>query len=370
MLEELLSGAGNVASNVGDVAGNVGMGALGVLGNIGEAYMAAKAPAMYNQIVTKRNNQRNQQYVDNAYGQKQQNLAPDAFNMEEAQVAQQLDPNNQVYQQATGYRGHGNKQRLAMELLSAPNKATRATGGTLLNTLMKPAGNRQMFTTGVENQPKMRQQSYWDQQGNRQNAGPAYEVGGGVNVYQGNSAARPMTYAERKQWGIDDSKIPDGSTPYLNAKTGKPELFKSQPYTEAQLKAGGKFNEFKDLVKDVKKLAGEYDYRSVGAVKDAFAGALGLPGNFLLSSKSQVIKQKVDRIVEIYARDVSGGAIQVPERKEMAENLTPKPGDSDAVLKAKYVALDFLQQSIKHQSAGAEGAYEDSSTKTIEWSDM
>jgi len=90
--------------SIGEGVQNVGYGALGLLGNVGEAYLAAKAPAMYKHIASNRDYKRDQQARDKwasgmslLRGREEKNLAPDAFTDEEARVAQQYG-HERVYQ--------------------------------------------------------------------------------------------------------------------------------------------------------------------------------------------------------------------------------------------------------------------------------
>ena len=146
-----MAGLLDFLDDAGDVAANVGKGTLGLLGGIGEAYLAAKAPAMYKSMTADRNYQRDQQarqqWVNNMpMAQGQQNLAPDAFSMNEASVMQGMDPTDQVYQGAT----QPSWQDMAKYYGKSPDEIGRTAGAKLTTDHFAPkaAAKHQFLNTG------------------------------------------------------------------------------------------------------------------------------------------------------------------------------------------------------------------------------
>jgi len=132
-------------------AQDVGAGALGLLGNVGEAYLAAKAPAAYygmsrarsreaDRQERERNYQRDQQArnqwasgMTRLRGREAKNLAPDAFNDEEARVAQQYG-HEQVYQQEYTPDWVDAAQYMA----TAPDPSYRTAGAGMMRDQFQP----------------------------------------------------------------------------------------------------------------------------------------------------------------------------------------------------------------------------------------
>lgn len=128
-----------------DAAGSVGKGALGLLGGLGEVALAMKAPAMYKNIQDQRNYARDQaartQWANQMPMQQvAQNMAPGAFNDEEAQVAQMLDPNNQVFQPG---RAAPSQAEMAQHMFRSPDAAGRAGAAKMMTDRFAPRSAQQ-----------------------------------------------------------------------------------------------------------------------------------------------------------------------------------------------------------------------------------
>jgi hypothetical protein len=167
----------------------------------------------------------------------------------------------------------------------------------------------------------------------------------------------PFTPEERKIWDIKP-----GQNGYIGSD-GAP-VFTQKEVTSAQLNAAVRADEMEPLVSEVNEMAKDRDYRSVQAVSEGILGMIGPVGNMLMSAPTQVIRQKINRIVEIYGRDASGGVIGVPERREMARNLTPNVGDTKAAILSKMNTLNNLVSGFKKKSAGTSG------TNEVNWEDL
>lgn len=84
-------------------------------------------------------------------------------------------------------------------------------------------------------------------------------------------------------------------------------------------------------------------------------GKLPIVGNFVLSDAEQQAQQAAETVSSAVLRLESGAAISEHEVKEMANQMLPKPGDSDAVRAQKRATLHVQLERMKAAAAPTMG---------------
>jgi len=218
--------AEQAAKSAGSGLLDLGMGAI-------EGLAANWSPTYANRIMlqqkleddTKRQGLQ-RDYMKELIGGKAQSNFPQAVNQQEMEG---LPPEMQSMfgQQASGYLGGqqspADQLRLMSQMTSAPIASSRAGGVGMIRDLMqaKTAQRMQgpakpfkpsMFTTGVKGDPKGRQQSYFDQQGNLQTAGPSWQTGAQTVVNNNvGGGFKPEAGYMKSEDGAGVVPIPGGS---------------------------------------------------------------------------------------------------------------------------------------------------------------
>ncbi len=98
--------------------------------------------------------------------------------------------------------------------------------------------------------------------------------------------------------------------------------------TEGERKSAGFYHRMNEAEKEIDTLGN-------ATTADIIASRFGDLGNYFMSDEGQTILQQQVDWARAKLRHESGAVIGIEEAREEAENLFPRPGDSDAVIEAK-----------------------------------
>lgn len=352
---------GGLLDSIGEGAKDFGYGALGLLGTIGEAYLAAKAPAMYSAITENRNRGRNQkdrevwanQMQGLLDGEEERNNAPDAFSMGEAQLMDQLNPADDFYNPAVKPGSFG---QIMAKMGMSPDAVNRVGGAKMITDRYAPRTaqqrNRQFITTGTEDGRGRQQMMVNPETGALTAAGPSWRQQAATRIDMNlNNAAQPVTPTTA---GDNDPFFRKGTRYYTDPKTGVPKEIKAKGLTEGQAKANTYAIRQKQANTELTDLKDSgFDSTSVGTAMGVTALEMGGPAAYMVGEDTRRYYQAMQNWGSANLRDETGAVLGADEMKQQLEQYFPRAGATDAMVEQKARTRAAAEKGMR-EKAGIE----------------
>ena len=289
-----------------------------------------------------------------AVGMGAQNLAPDAFNMEEAQVMQQMGQGDGVYapeQQGSGLLGGKlDPNELAIRLMQMQSRDNRATGSSMLLDQQKYRDPQEQQGHGLTNITR----------GNMGNAfginslGQQVQLEGAavpqtpqsplVQIMNGaQKRVEPVTAAVNDPYGFSEG------TKYYFDKNGKPTEITQKGRTESQGKANTFALRQEGAAKELDTLESEgYDPTDISnTFKNIALKYGGAVAKGMVSEQQQRYNQAMLNWGMANLRDETGAVLGAEELEDQLQLYFPQPGQPPSVVAQKKRSREAAEKGMR-----------------------
>jgi len=322
-------------ADVGDFAGDVGTGLLGAGGMIGEFLLAAKAPAMYKQMMYDRGapqreaeaqaqRQRQEQWAQGIPSMRPVNMHPDAFSMEEAQVMQSLDPKSESYKPAA------TATEMTRYLANSPYQSYRKVGAGLISDKFKQKPQYTNIVRGAQ--------------------GNAF----GINQQGVQQRLSGEAVPQRQQSPLVQNVIKNGQGPQKPTAPSGMETIWDNSINNWRFRpvAGGKFDETgaENVMKETEGFNKDaFKYNDVLSKIDNYASVQSEIGNTMnpYSPEGRLLNQAQTQVLMGLKDAFELGVLTGPDERLINEVMPPATGIINTVMLKSSDVQEMIQRARK-----------------------